>query len=272
MRKILLVIDAQNINRNAIDFACFVALLTKSKLTGVFLENIMAEEMRELASISTYSNEIPSSDDRNEKTQTNIRSFREACEKRGTMTNIHRRRGAPLKEMIEESRFADLIIVDAEISFKTKIESAPSDFVKDLLQEAECPIIISPQSFDGIDEIVFTYDASRSSVLAMKQFSYIFPQFRQKKITVLEINKKNEITIRSKPKISEWLKTHYDQIDFTVLTGDTSEELFKYLLGKNNLFVVMGAFGRGIFSSLLMPSCATLVLKATSLPIFIAHK
>jgi hypothetical protein len=272
MNKILLVIDAQNINSNAIDFGCFIAALTKSKLTGVFLENLMAEEMRELTSISTYGNEIPSSNERNEKTESNIRSFREACEKRGVITNIHRKRGMPIKEMIEESRFADMIIVDAEISFRKKIESAPSDFVKDLLEEAECPVIISPESFDGIDEIVFAYDASRSSVLAMKQFAYLFPQFHEKKTTILEINKENEITVRAKPKISEWLKTHYDQINFTVLNGDPSEELFKYLLGKKNMLLVTGAFGRGMLSSLFRPSRTTLVIKTTSLPIFIAHQ
>jgi hypothetical protein len=272
MCKILLAIDAQNINSNSIDFGCFIASLTNSKLTGVFLENLMAEEMRELNSISTYSNEIPSSDEGNEKTESNIRTFREACAKRGVITNIHRKRGMPIKEMIEESRFVDMIIVDTEMSFKKKTESDPSDFVKNLMQEAECPVIISPESFNGIDEIVFTYDASRSSVLAMKQFTYLFPQFHEKKITILEINKENEITVRSKPKISEWLKTHYDQVNFTVLTGDPSEELFKYFLDKKNLLLVMGAFGRGKFSSLLRPSRATLVVKTISLPIFIAHQ
>ncbi|HLY71742.1 MAG TPA: universal stress protein [Puia sp.] len=271
MRKILLVIDAQNMNNNAIGFGCFVAELTKSKLTGVFLENLLAEEMRELASISTYSNEIPSSNQRNEKTESNIRFFREECEKRGITPNIHRKRGIPIKEMIEESRFVDMIIVDAEMSFKKKIESTPTDFVKDLLQEAECPVIICPEGFGGVDEIIFTYDASPSSIIAMKQFTYLFPQFHEKKITILEINKENEITVRSKPKISEWLKTHYDLLNFTVLSGDPTEELFKYLLDKKNVFLVMGAYGRGRFSSLFRPSRARLVVKTTSFPIFIAH-
>jgi len=272
MRKILLAIDPQNINSNAIDFACFIAALTKSKLTGVFLENLLSEEMRELASASNYSNEISYPDERNEKTEENIRFFREACEKRGVSTNIHRKRGIPIKEMIEESRFVDMIIVAAEMSFKKKIESAPSDFVKDLLEEAECPVIISPESFDGVDEIVFTYNASCSSVLAMRQFTYLFPQFHDKKITILEVNKENEIAIRSKPKISEWLKTHYDQINFTVLSGDPSEELFKHLLGKKKLLLVMGAFGRGMLSSLFKPSRANLIVSTANFPIFIAHQ
>ena len=271
MRKILLAIDAQHLSNKTIDFACYVAALTKSKLTGIFLENLLIEEMSELAQASSYNNDIPLSYERNKITDENIRSFREACEKRGVNTNIHRKRGAPAQEMIEESRFADLIITNAETSFKKKMENTPSEFVKEILEKAECPVIIAPESFDGIDEIIFTYNKSRSSVLAIKQFVYLFPEFQNKKITLLEVNKENEIGVRAKPRISEWLKTYYDEVDFKLLTGDCEEELFKYLLNKKNLFLVMGAYGRNAFSSLIKPSRARLIVKTTDFPIFIAH-
>ena len=43
MEKILLAMDALNLNMNAIDFACYVAKLTRSRLTGVFLEGLIEE-------------------------------------------------------------------------------------------------------------------------------------------------------------------------------------------------------------------------------------
>jgi len=36
MEKILLALDAHQLETNTIDFACFIAKLTGSKLTGVF--------------------------------------------------------------------------------------------------------------------------------------------------------------------------------------------------------------------------------------------
>ena len=42
--KILLAIDAINPDKNAMEFACYLGRLTKSKVTGVFLENLAAEE------------------------------------------------------------------------------------------------------------------------------------------------------------------------------------------------------------------------------------
>ena len=44
MEKILLAIDAINLDKNSLEFACYLAQLTKSKVTGVFLENLMSEE------------------------------------------------------------------------------------------------------------------------------------------------------------------------------------------------------------------------------------
>ena len=44
MQKILLAIDAVNINMPALDFACYIGRLTNSKITAVFLENLVADE------------------------------------------------------------------------------------------------------------------------------------------------------------------------------------------------------------------------------------
>lgn len=44
MEKILLAIDAVNPDTNGLDFACYLGRLTRSKITGVFLENLVAEE------------------------------------------------------------------------------------------------------------------------------------------------------------------------------------------------------------------------------------
>jgi len=44
MEKILLAVDAINPDKNTLEFACYLGRLTKSKVTGVFLENLVAGE------------------------------------------------------------------------------------------------------------------------------------------------------------------------------------------------------------------------------------
>lgn len=271
MRKILLAIDALNINIPSIDFACYVAAVTKSKLTGVFLENALNEEIAEEVYATSISENKLSYNQRQAITEQHIDFFKEVCEKKNVISNIHRDRGIPAGEIIEESRFADLIIIEPDMSFKRKSEGSPSAFVRDILSEAECPVIISSQRFDGINEIVFTYDASKSAVFAIKQFTYLFPEFNNKKITLLEVNKTNDLKTKAKPKIFEWLRNYYNDLHVEILCGTPEEELFKAVFEKRNLLLVMGAYGRNALSSFFKESRAALIVRKTNIPIFIAH-
>src|SRR5579872_5138063 len=111
MEKILLALDARNQGTGSIDFACYICRLTRSKLTGVFLEDVL---YRGRPAVQTMHDERevgagPDSEF--------IRRFKCACDNREVQTLVHRDRGLPASEIIEESRFADLLIIDPETSF-----------------------------------------------------------------------------------------------------------------------------------------------------------
>jgi nucleotide-binding universal stress UspA family protein len=259
MEKILLAMDAVNLNTNAIDFACYIANLTHSRLTGVFLEGLLDE--RPL---------VPAGDVQ-ETVDANIHRFREACVCRATLSLVHRDRGIPLSEVVAESRFADLIIVDAETAFCKKDVTVPGRFVKDVLKSVECPVIIAPYSFEAIDEIILTYDGSPSSVFAIREFTHLFPDLRRKKTTVVSIRQDGTAALEEQFKMKEWLRAHYDDLSFEIREGHAADELFGYLIERKDAFVVMGAYGRNMVSSFFRPSRANLLVKTINLPIFIAH-
>jgi hypothetical protein len=173
--------------------------------------------------------------------------------------------------ILEESRFADLVIIQPTLSFEKRLEEAPTTLVKEMLANAECPVLVAPQNLTGIEEIVFAYDGSRSAVFAIKQFTYLFPELSDKKAIVLQVNKDDSLPVTEKEKLGKWLRMHYSGIGFQVLKGKASEELYGHLLGKQNTIVVMGAFGRSWLSGLFKPATAGLLLKTINLPFFITH-
>ncbi|MBN9385598.1 MAG: universal stress protein [Chitinophagaceae bacterium] len=278
MEKILLALDAQHINTQTVDFACYLARLTNSRLTGIFLEDLLSEgairfeiaQEMALPERVVDARETPMGA-RNEITETNIKSFRQSCDCRGIHAHVHRDRGIPVDEVIEESRFADLLVVDVDTSFAQKRDGTPHKFVKDVLQEAECPVVLAPYSFHSIDEIIFAYNGSASSVFAIKQFTYLFPEWRQKKVTIVEVKEKDDNAIGHQRKMKEWLEAHYPNVELKVLAGDPSDQLFGYLIEKKNAMVVMGAYGRNMLSSFFKRSHAHLIVKTVNLPIFITH-
>ncbi|HEU4555697.1 MAG TPA: universal stress protein [Chitinophaga sp.] len=276
MQKMLYVTDALQFNRQCFDFACALSNITGAMLTGIFLENPQLEQrawetIQETAfSVSvadTVAREI-----RKGYCEENIRYFKETCNLKGITCSVHRHGGAPIQEAIKESRYADVIVVDPAISFSEVRETAPSAFLKELLKQAECPVIIAPEAFDDIQEIIFTCDNTRSAVYAIKQFTYIFPQLHYRKATLLHVAEPGKTLGESKYRLKEWLKAHYDNVEILVLEdANVKARLLEHLLARRNAFVVMGAYGRSTLSNLLWPSHAAPVVKLVTLPVFIAH-
>ena len=278
MEKILFVTDAIKMNIKSLDFAAFLCELSHSKLTGIFLENLgqehrSAEAVKQAAMMSGTSATAEGMTDIKEQCcEDNIRQFIDACDRRGINSVAHRDRGIPYEEIITESRYADLLLIDAETSFSDKMEEIPTNFVKNILSDAECPVVILPVAFGGIEQLVFTVDGKPSSVYAIKQFTYLFPELREQQVVVISVNEEEVMPdADERYKLKEWLHMHYKNVDFITTEGNVKAGLLELLLSRSKAFIVMGAYGRSAFSSLFNPSHAQSVLKMVSQPVFIAH-
>jgi hypothetical protein len=275
MERIVIVISPTGVERTSLEFACYLANLTGAKLTGLFLHQAPLMEVNEKPGIhfchhAKEAQVFPLLSG-NDIGAIKI-DFDRFCSNHCLKWMPERKDALNINDVILESRFADLLIINADSSFSTELESTPTDTVTYTLKYAECPVIIAPLSFNGINEIVFTYDGTSSSVFAIKQFTHQFPQFRDNKITFLQVNDDRSFEIHHKEMITEYLGTHYSSVRYQVLKGDPEDQLFSYFLNKSDVFVVMGAFGKKIIPSIFRRSTANLLLKTTSLPIFISHK
>ena len=278
MRKRVVAINAANPDKNSLEFASYLGRLTNSKITGVFLENLAYEETLTLRASVERNNlkaglneQVAQKSGKTELIEENISMYKEAAASRGVHLLLHRDRGIPAYELIEESRYADMIVLDGATSFNKQFEGTPTNFIKDVLKSTECPVIIAPENFEAIDEVVFTYDGSASSVFAIKQFTYLFPQLHDKKISVVHINDSGEWKDANRFKLKELLKNYYYDLHFEVLKGNIYNSLVEFVFTRKNTFLVMGAYGRNTLSRIIKPSRADLIIKAIPQPIFIAH-
>ncbi|SFW85222.1 molybdopterin-binding domain-containing protein [Chitinophaga sancti] len=275
MKKILFVADALDLHLENLDFAGYITGLAQSKLLAIFLENdeseMRTDSMIRTAAVNAGLNVTEEPISLKQHTcDTNIQRFKAACENKGIVCAVHRDRGNPLAELIVESRYADLILLNVGTSFTANREDTPSDFVKDVLSHAECPVVIMPPSFEGINELVFTYDGKAASIHAIKQFTYLFPQFNDLKTVVISINPE-DVGPEERYKFREWMHAHYNYLDFLSTEGNVEMGLVELLFERDKAFIVMGAYGRNMISNFLRPSHANSVIKVISEPVFIAH-
>lgn len=275
MENILLTVDNDPVDENAIDFACHLARLTRSRLTGIFLDEPVTEPEvvveSQTTAKGTISITIAGFDQESEQAaqhEENIGIFRDWAEKSGVPFSVYLDKGVPAAELIFETRYADVLLISADTFLKTD-EPIPSAFVKRMVHDSACPVILTPESFERIDNVVFCYDGSKSSLFAIKQFSYLFPQLRSQRVKVISLSG-GPSTIEQ-ARLTQWLKYHYSDVEWIAQGAEAAEALFHYLLKKRDDFVVMGSYGHGLLTSFFEPDFEAGTVRTTSLPIFIAH-
>ncbi len=279
MKKILLAVNAQKPGSRILEFAGYLGRMTNATLSILFLENLVAEErivVRGLYGVTYLDWDIdedkPEHKAKMQLIDNNIQMYREACDIAGVHYSFKREAGQPSKILLEESQFADLLIMDADLSFKKGDEEIPSKFVRHILEHAGCPVMIAPANFHHINEVIFAYDESQSSLFAIRQFSYLFPAFSELPLRVIHVSKESSWDNEKKVKLDHLLKSYYSNIIYEIRTGDAEDELFSYGLKLKDIVVVMGAYGRNQFSNFMRHSTAELVIKTNLHSIFIAHK
>ena len=282
MKKIALLINPLNFKTEQLEFAAYFGRLGRSNVTGVFIEPQHYGDAN--ASLSPIVGQIydeslvKTAAERREDTaicNQNMERFKEACISREVGAVVHHFQGNVLRNAVHETRYSDLFILDPSLSFTHHTE-VPSRFAIELLNHAECPVLIAPSTFAPIEEVVIAYDGSHSSVFAIKQFYYQLPELADKKVTVLQILEKDDHLGHSdeQNEFREWMSGHFQHVHYQEIRGNAGDTLPKYFVSNNenrNKLLVTGAFGRNLLSTFFKPSTANLLLKTVDVPIFIAH-
>lgn len=276
MKKILAVFDGVNYSDNTSTFGIDLARKTDSLLVGVFLHDLTYSRF-----VYTYAWDVPTQyyygfqeieEQENLKIKENVEVFRKHCITAGIKHKIHLDSGVPLQELLKESAFADLLLIDTTTSFLRIGDRTPSIFLKDLLSEAKSPILILPDKGQPINDAVIAYDGSDSSVFALKMFSYLFPEWDNLPTTVLTVNHSTSNHIPKNRDLKDLAGLHFRNISYEVLNGDPETEIKKHLRKHPETIVVMGAYGRSTWSRMFHTSLSNKLLKDVKVPLFIAHQ
>ena len=186
---------------------------------------------------------------------------------------VHHDRKIAIQELKHESIYTDLLIIDSKETLTHYTEKLPTRFIRDLLGDAQCPVLIVPQKYKPVHKIILLYDGEPSSVHAIKMFSYLLPQLKHLDTEVISVNPVNTTLHMPDNKLmKEFMKRHYPKAKYTVMKGWAEDEIVKHLKQtQENALVVLGAYRRGTVSRWFRESMADTLMKEVKLPLFIAH-
>lgn len=277
MKKILVVLNGGN-TENTILFACYMAGFTKAKLVGIF-PNVLpyAEEpvLKQIHGMAYVESIVESDLSLDESYKRDMEKqqvlFEETCSQKGIPFHVVKHKPTTSQELVAESRLADMIIIDSKSDVTYQKEEDRNKLTNILLTDAECPVIIAPEFFEPVEELVICYDGSASAAFAMKQLAYLLPEMEHVKATALRIGKADDQTAEENKRLREWLSGNFRYTDVVTIDGTPDKELFNFLLKKTKIMVVMGAYGRNIISRFFRQSKADILIDSLPCPVFITH-
>lgn len=280
MKKIAAVFDGLRFSQSTLHYALLLAKQERANLTGIFPYDFTYNSfsMYNLIKEGASQEAIRSYEEGDKaKRDSAVGHFESACQKAGVAYNIHHGRNISLLEVLEESIYSDLIVIDAQETFVREEMQPPTRFMRDLLSDVQCPVLIAPASnlvppvYSDIDQVVMLYDGEPSSVYAIKMYNYLLPSFRHLPTTVLSVNAEGN-HLANKHLIKEFVRKHFPHATYNVANGNAEEEIVGYLGQQpKGTLVILGAYRRGNVSRWFRHSMADVLMEKLSRPLFIAH-
>lgn len=278
MKKFLAVFDGYQLSRSTLAYAQELAISADAHLTGLFLDDFLYHSYSVSEVYKTYDKPEALMRKLNAKEQSErnkaVLQFTESCKKAKLEFSVSRDKSLAILELEHESMFADLIIINKNETFTRVKRKPPTPFMKDLLANVQCPVLVVPDRYKKIEKIMLLYDGGPSSMHAIKMFSYVLSNFRSLPVQVYTAKDgmKHPYQFPDAPLVKEFVKRHFSHAKCTSAKGDVDKLIVGYLKrhGKNEL-VVLGAYRRSEFSRWFKTSMADVLMMELDIPLFIAH-
>jgi nucleotide-binding universal stress UspA family protein len=277
MKKIIAAIDGLKYSESTVQFAVQIAKQANAHLVGVMLDDITYTSYKayELVVKQKMTEEKLKKYEAKDK-ETRLKSaakFEEACRKAGITFAIHHDKSIALQELLHESIYCDLLLIDGKETLTHYEEKRPTRFIRDLLTDVQCPVLIVPSKYKPFEKIFLLFDGEPSSMYAIKMFSYLFPFLENTETEIISVkNPGQTMHLPDNKLMKEFMKRHYPVAGYKVIKGLPEIEIVQYLKQQpEHMLIVLGAYRRGRVSRWFRESMADYLMKEMAVPLFIAH-
>ena len=277
MKKIIAAFDGLRFSESTLEYAIYLSKQYNAHIVGVFLSEstrvsytIYELMVEQSVSGAAVENEIKKSDavTMNES----IKMFELACAASKINYSIHRDMKSATGELLHETCFADLLVIDAAETFSYLEANLPGGFLKKVLHESQCPVMVVPKKFRPITQLALLYDGQPESIFAIKMLSYVLPEMTKLEIKLFYAEEGSSLLrLPNKKLMKEWLKRHFTNVEYHLIKGKGKELIASIAAEGSGVLIVAGAYHRSNLSMLFHNSLADLLMNEIKTPIFIAH-
>lgn len=273
MKKILLPLEGTSYHRDLLDFAAALNERAKIMLTTTLLPDADYAELWTGSGGVEEPVYIAPPENSDKVVANHCSRVKRYCEEHSIVCRVHEDRyDFALAALHRETRFADLLLLSSRHFFEAIDDRQPNAYMREILHHTECPVLLLPEKPALPGEIIFAYDGTASSVYAIRQFAYLFPEFNRLRTTLVCVSDNEQACIPEEAMIREWCEQHFKH--FRALRLHMRTDLFydTWLGMMQQPWLVSGAFGRSDWSRLFHHSFINRLIRTHGVPLFVAHK
>lgn len=274
MKKIILAFDGTQFSEGAFAFARRMNELSPVLVVGVFVPQVSYAGLWTYGAIAGAPSYLPLQEpDNGAIIKQNIQHFETLCQENGMRSHVHKDFfDFALTELLRETRFADLLVISSEQFYQHLGDEPASDYMRELLTRAECPVMVVPEDFYFPTKTILAYDGSASSVYAIKQFAYLFRELALNETLLVFMKEDVDENFPEEHNIMELASEHFPMLELFKLDVNPRKYFNQWVQENKNALLVSGAFSRSMLSQLLRKSFVTDVIAEHKLPVFVAHR
>jgi nucleotide-binding universal stress UspA family protein len=274
MKKILIAFPQEEISEAALSYAIQLNAKAPALLTAVFLPHVVMSNFWTSPPVLADPVLVPMMEEVDLVVSGKIKQqFMDRCVAEGLSYRVQeasREGGFP--DIVRESRFADVMLVCGADYFDSPYFDMAWDNLHRTLHDIECPVLVVPPSGSFPLKNIIAYDGSASSVYALKQFAYLFPELATNETQLVYAHAEPGKLIPDADRIDDLARQHFSNLTLTELPIHPRHLFPAWLEEQKGALLVCGSMGRGMLSQAFRKSFAYEIIIDQKLPVFIAHK
>jgi nucleotide-binding universal stress UspA family protein len=184
IKKVLLPLDPSDYSTRAMELAGRIARFHNAELHGLVVLDIPGIE-RSIGPIPAgaeyYARKLEKAriDEAEKRVQSLIDDFAEFCNGNGIRYASHHTQGIPSGQILEESKYFDLLVMGQKTHFRFETQDNPGDAFDDILDHSITPILAVPDKFRAQEfaarpmKAALAFDGSLPACRAMQRFAQL---------------------------------------------------------------------------------------------------
>jgi len=272
MKKIAIPFEGNHFPDEALDLVRKLNELAPVWLGATFVPEVDYSALWSMSGGIAGAVYVPETLDEDEVIARHGAKLEEFCRDYSIRLSIHKDRlDFSLPLIRKEARFSDVMVLSARHFFDNIGKKQPNTYMKDVLQTAECPLLLLPDAAYLPENIVMAYDGSPSAVSAIRQWAYVFPELTGRPVTIVHLGGGKEEALPDHQFIEELAACYFTSSRLLNLRMDHQDFFSRWLPSLEKPWLVTGSYGRSDFSQMFTRSFVAGLIRELRIPLFIKH-